>query len=154
MDVNTFVNQFSDPEDDEENVPTYTVPEDDVPTYTVPDDTTPYVPYNKTPDVPTQLDVNMRTTSSDLITDYSGESMKIQGPIRGKKFKNVLPIAKLTNNPLQDVAAMSPNFECYIRGCQNDAHDKCVVVGCLCDNILEFCKEHLDYVKHQKLLFN
>jgi len=37
MDVISFVNQFSDPEDDEEDVPT------------------PHVPYNKTPDVPTQM---------------------------------------------------------------------------------------------------
>jgi len=167
MDVNTFVHQFSDSEDDEENLLTSFVPkniqpdspdEEDVPTTHVPtiDLTTPDVPTIdlKTPDVPTQLDVNMRTTSSDLITDYTGESMKIQGPIRGKKFKKVvIPSAKVSTTQ-QDVKAFSPSFECYIRGCKNDAYDKCIIIGCLCNNVPEFCLEHLDYVKHQKLMYN
>jgi len=80
----------------------------------------------------------------------------IQGPIRHKALfkKIVIPKAKLQDTPLQDVRDITPSFHCYIRGCKLDAFDKCFLIGCLCENVIEFCKEHMDYQKHQKLLFN
>jgi len=89
----------------------------------------------------------MRTTSSDLLTDNE-EIVHIQGPIRRKAVfkKVVIPKAKIVPD--------TPNFQCSIKGCKLDAHDKCAVVGCLCEGTLEFCKEHLEYKIHQKLLFN